>query len=181
MKIRSSVKKICEKCRVIRRRRKILVICENQKHKQSQKLKTDTFKILLKHMVVFATKTFKQTKRTKRKVQKGIVHIHSTYNNTLVTISTTQGGVVAWSSAGACGFRGARKRTPFAAKTAAENVAKMCLNQGIYEARVYVWGPGPGRETAIRGIYEAGLRVVLIRDITSLPHNGCRSPKRRRV
>ena len=132
-------------------------------------------------MVIFATKIFKQTKRTKRKVQKGIVHVHSTYNNTLVTVSTTQGGVVAWSSAGACGFRGARKSTPFAAKIAAENVAKTCLNQGIYEARVYVWGPGPGRETAIRGIYEAGLRVTLIRDITSLPHNGCRSPKRRRV
>lgn len=181
MKVRSSVKKICEKCRVIRRRRKILVICENQKHKQSQNLRIDIFKILLEPMVVFATKNFKQTKRTKRKVQKGIVHIHSTYNNTLVTISTTQGGVVAWSSAGACGFRGARKSTPFAAKTAAENVAKVCLNQGIYEARVYVWGPGPGRETAIRGIYEAGIRVSLIRDITSLPHNGCRSPKRRRV
>jgi small subunit ribosomal protein S11 len=109
------------------------------------------------------------------------VHIQATYNNTLVTISTIQGGVFAWSSAGACGFRGARKSTPFAAKIAAENATKSCLEQGMLEARVYVWGPGPGRETAIRGIYEAGLRVTLIRDITSLPHNGCRAPKRRRV
>lgn len=132
-------------------------------------------------MVIFTTKVFNKKKRTKRKVQKGVVHIHATYNNTLVTISTVQGGVVAWSSAGACGFRGARKSTPFAAKTAAENAAKICLDQGMSEARVYVWGPGPGRETAIRGIYEAGIRVTLIRDITSIPHNGCRSPKRRRV
>jgi small subunit ribosomal protein S11 len=182
MKVRSSVKKICGKCRVIRRHRKIIVICENQKHKQTQGLALDVFKILIKFMVVFTTKkNLSPAKRPKRKVQKGIVHIQSTYNNTLVAISTIQGGVLAWSSAGACGFRGARKSTPFAAKTAAENVAKICLDQGMYEARVYVWGPGPGRETAIRGIYEAGLRVTLIRDISSLPHNGCRSPKRRRV
>ena len=127
------------------------------------------------------SKTFNRGKRIKQKVKKGIVHIQATYNNTLVTISTIQGGVVSWSSAGACGFRGARKSTPFAAKIAAENATKKCLEQGILEARVYVWGPGPGRETAIRGIHEAGLRVTLIRDITSLPHNGCRAPKRRRV
>jgi len=120
-------------------------------------------------------------KKTKRKIPKGVVHIQATYNNTIVTISTPQGGVVAWSSAGACGFRGARKSTPFAAKTAAEAAAKKGLEQGRREARVYVWGPGPGRETAIRGVHDAGLRVTLIRDITSLPHNGCRAPKRRRV
>jgi small subunit ribosomal protein S11 len=120
-------------------------------------------------------------KRTKQKVQKGIVHIQATYNNTLVTISTIQGGVLAWGSAGSCRFRGARKSTPFAAKIAAETTAKQCFERGIRETRVYVWGPGPGREIAIRGIYEAGIRVTLIRDITSLPHNGCRSPKRRRV
>lgn len=125
--------------------------------------------------------TASAAKKVKRKVPKGIVHIQATYNNTLVTISTPQGGVVSWSSAGACGFRGARKSTPFAAKTAAEAAAKKSLEQGMREARVYVWGPGPGRETAIRGIHEAGLRVTLIRDITSLPHNGCRAPKRRRV
>lgn len=119
--------------------------------------------------------------RTKKKVQKGIVHVQATYNNTLVTISTIQGGVLAWSSAGACGFRGARKSTPFAAKTAAENVAQKCLELGIREARVYIWGPGPGRDAAVRGIYDIGLRVILIRDITTLPHNGCRAPKRRSV
>jgi small subunit ribosomal protein S11 len=132
-------------------------------------------------MVNFALRTLNRGKRTKQKVRKGIVHIQATYNNTLITISTTQGGVLAWSSSGACGFRGARKSTPFAAKAAAEVAAKKCLEQGIREVRVYVWGPGPGRETAIRGINEAGLRVILIRDITSLPHNGCRAPKRRRV
>lgn len=132
-------------------------------------------------MLNFNLKISTQRKRIKRKVQKGVVHIQSTYNNTLVTISTVQGGVLFWSSAGACGFRGARKSTPFAAKTAAENAAKKCLEQGIREVRVYVWGPGPGRETAIRGVHEAGLRVTLIRDITSLPHNGCRAPKSRRV
>jgi small subunit ribosomal protein S11 len=132
-------------------------------------------------MVNSISRTFNQKKRVKQKVQKGIVHIQATYNNTLITISTIQGGVLVWNSSGACGFRGARKSTPFAAKTASEIAAKKCLEYGIREVRVYVWGPGPGRETAIRGINEAGLRVTLIRDITSLPHNGCRSPKRRRV
>jgi small subunit ribosomal protein S11 len=127
------------------------------------------------------TKSFEQRKNIKRKVQKGIVHIQATYNNTLVTISRIHGGVLAWSSAGACGFRGARKSTPFAAKVAAENAAKKCLEKGMREARVYISGPGPGRETAIRGIHEAGIRVTLIRDISSLPHNGFRAPKRRRV
>jgi small subunit ribosomal protein S11 len=126
-------------------------------------------------------KTPNQIKRIKRKVQKRIVHVRATYNNTLVTAVTMQGGVLSWSSAGACGFRGARKSTAFAAKVAAERVTKKCLEQGVREAHVYIFGPGPGRETAIRGIYEAGLRVTLIRDITSLPHNGCRAPKRRRV
>jgi small subunit ribosomal protein S11 len=136
---------------------------------------------MLIFMVNLTLRTLSRGKRVKQKVRKGIVHIQATYNNTLITISTTQGGVLAWSSSGACGFRGARKSTPFAAKVAAEVAAKKCLEQGMREVRVYVWGPGPGRETAIRGINEAGLRVILIRDITSLPHNGCRSPKRRRV
>lgn len=127
------------------------------------------------------SKTFNRTKRVKRKLQKGIVHIRSTYNNTLITVRTAQGGVFSWRSAGACGFRGTRKSTPFAAKTAAEIATKKCMEQGIREARVYVWGPGVGRETAIRGVHETGVRVTLIRDITSLPHNGCRAPKRRRV
>ena len=177
MKVRSSVKKMCGKCRLVRRRNKVLVICDKVKHKQRQRL--HLFKIFF--MINFVLRAFNQGKRTKQKVRKGIVHIQATYNNTLVTISIIRGGVIAWSSSGACGFRGARKSTPFAAKTAAEIAAKKCLEQGIREVRVYVWGPGPGRETAIRGINEAGLRVVLIRDITSLPHNGCRAPKRRRV
>lgn len=179
MKVRSSVKKSCDKCRVIRRRGKILVICENPKHKQRQ----GSILFLRKYftMVTSTLKISKRRRQTKRKVQKGIVYVQATYNNTLVTITTVQGGVLSWSSAGICGFLGARKRTPFAAKVAADTVAKKCLAQGIRETRVYVWGVGPGRETAIRGIYEAGLRVTLIRDITSLPHNGCRPPSRRRV
>jgi small subunit ribosomal protein S11 len=179
MKVRSSVKKMCGGCRLIRRHNKVLVICSNVKHKQRQGLNLSRFNVYF-FMVNFTSRTF-QIQRNQQKVRKGIVHIQATYNNTLITISTTQGGVLAWSSSGACGFRGARKSTPFAAKTAAEIAAKKCLERGIREVRVYVWGPGPGRETAIRGINEVGLRVVLIRDITSVPHNGCRSPKRRRV
>jgi small subunit ribosomal protein S11 len=132
-------------------------------------------------MAIFILRSCNRRKRTKQNVQRGIVHIQATYNNTVITISSVHGGVVAWSSAGACGFRGARKSTPFAAKTASEVAARKCLEQGMREVRVYVWGPGPGRETAIRGIHEVGLRVTLIRDITSLPHNGCRAPKRRRI
>ena len=126
-------------------------------------------------------KTINPLGRIKLKVQKGIIHVQATYNNTLLTITSIEGRVLACSSAGSCGFRGTRKRTPFAAKIAAGNVTKKCLEQGIRKAHVYVWGPGPGRETSIRGIYEVGIRVTVIRDITSLPHNGCRAPKRRRV
>jgi small subunit ribosomal protein S11 len=120
-------------------------------------------------------------KRTGRKVQKGIVYIRSTYNNTTVTVSIVQGGVMNRSSSGACGFRGARKGAPFAAKTAVISAAKKCFDRGIREARVYAWGPGPGREIAIRRVRDVGIRVTIIRDITSFPHNGCRVPKRRRV
>jgi small subunit ribosomal protein S11 len=118
---------------------------------------------------------------SKKKVLKGIVTIRSTYNNTIVTISTVHGDVLAWSSAGICGFRGAQKSTPFAANLIAQTAAKKSIERGVRDVRVYVSGPGPGRETAIRGVYEAGLSVTLIRDLTSLPHNGCRAPKRRRV
>jgi small subunit ribosomal protein S11 len=120
-------------------------------------------------------------KRSKRKVPKGIVSIQATFNNTIVTVSTLDGEVLAWSSAGACGFKGARKSTPFAAKTAAEMAAKMSMEQGMREAQVLVKGPGAGRETAIRGLQESGLDITLIRDITAIPHNGCRPPKKRRV
>jgi len=122
-----------------------------------------------------------QTHFNKYKVRKGVIHIRSTYNNTLVTISTIQGEIISWSSAGICGFRGARKRTPFAAKVATETVVKNSLHKGIQDVRIYISGPGPGRERAIRRVYETGFRVILIRDITSLAHNGCRPPKRRWV
>ena len=120
-------------------------------------------------------------KKIKRKIPKGLVHIQASFNNTIITITNSKGDVVAWSSAGACGFKGARKGTPFAAKTAAELAAKQSVDQGMKEAKVMVKGPGPGRETAIRGLQEAGLLITLIRDITPIPHNGCRPPKKRRI
>nr|YP_009367644.1 ribosomal protein S11 [Pseudocharacium americanum]YP_009367733.1 ribosomal protein S11 [Ignatius tetrasporus]ARK14606.1 ribosomal protein S11 [Pseudocharacium americanum]ARK14695.1 ribosomal protein S11 [Ignatius tetrasporus] len=120
-------------------------------------------------------------KKSKIKIPKGIVHIQSSFNNTIVTITNLKGQVISWSSSGACGFKGARKGTPFAAKTAAETAAKQSIDQGMKQAQVMVKGPGAGRETAIRGLQEAGLHITLIRDITSIPHNGCRPPKKRRV
>lgn len=120
-------------------------------------------------------------KKVKRKIPKGIVHIQASFNNTIITVTNLKGEVIAWSSAGACGFKGARKGTPFAAKTAAEIAAKQSIDQGMKEAKVMVKGPGPGRETAIRGLQEAGLLINLIRDITPIPHNGCRPPKKRRI
>ena len=117
----------------------------------------------------------------KRKVSKGVVHIKATFNNTIVSITDPKGEVISWSSAGACGFKGARKGTPFAAQTAAENAAKKSLDQGMRQVEIVVTGPGAGRETAIRSIQAAGLGISLIRDITPVPHNGCRPPKKRRV
>jgi small subunit ribosomal protein S11 len=120
-------------------------------------------------------------KKTKRKVPKGVVHIQASFNNTIITITTLKGDVISWCSSGVCGFKGARKGTPFAAKTAATTAAKQSIAQGMRQAKVMVKGPGPGRETAIRGLQEAGLRITAIRDITSIPHNGCRPPKKRRI
>jgi small subunit ribosomal protein S11 len=120
-------------------------------------------------------------RRLKRKIPKGVVHIQASFNNTIVTITDPAGGVLAWSSAGACGFRGAKKGTPFAAQTAADTAIRQCLDQGMRQADVIVQGPGNGREPAIRALQLAGLGVSLIRDITSVPHNGCRPPKKRRV
>ena len=111
----------------------------------------------------------------------GIAHIRSTFNNTIVTISDRQGNVLAWSSAGNQGFKGSRKGTPFAAGMAAEAAARAAMEHGVREIEVYVKGPGAGRETAIRSLQAAGLDVSLIRDVTPIPHNGCRPPKRRRV
>lgn len=127
----------------------------------------------------------KEKTKTKRKEKKnvlqGVVHIQSTFNNTIVTSTDPQGNVVAWSSAGACGFKGARKGTPFAAQSAAEDVAKKSIENGMRSVRVLVSGPGGGRETAIRALQVAGLEITLIKDVTPIPHNGCRPPKRRRV
>lgn len=111
-----------------------------------------------------------------------MVHIQSTFNNTIVSITNLKGKLLAWSSAGACGFKGARKSTPFAAKTAGEKAGRKSLdNGGLKQVKVMVKGPGPGRETAIRGLIDAGLQLTLIRDITGVPHNGCRPPKKRRI
>lgn len=117
----------------------------------------------------------------KGKLPKGVVHIQSTFNNTIVTITNLKGKVISWSSAGGCGFKGARKSTPFAAKKAAETAARQSIDRGLKQAKVMVKGAGPGRETAIRGLIDAGLHLTLIRDITGVAHNGCRPPKKRRV
>lgn len=130
-------------------------------------------------MVKPIRKTNKKVKMAK--VPKGVVHIQSTFNNTIVTITNFKGEVISWASAGAVGFKGARKSTPFAAKTAAETAARQSMDKGLKQAKVLIKGAGPGRETAIRGLLEAGLKISLIRDITAIPHNGCRPPKKRRV
>jgi small subunit ribosomal protein S11 len=120
-------------------------------------------------------------KKGKRMVSEGVVHIHSTFNNTIVTITDTVGGVVAWASAGSVGFKGSRKGTPFAAQLAAESAAKKAADFGMRTVQVLVKGPGGGREPALRSLQAAGFSVTMIRDVTPIPHNGCRPPKRRRV
>jgi len=117
----------------------------------------------------------------KKNVYHGIAHIQSTFNNTIVTITDQEGDVIAWSSAGAVGFKGTRKGTPFAAQMAAEDAARKAMEHGMRRIDVYVKGPGPGRETAIRSLQAVGLEVSMIKDVTPIPHNGCRPPKRRRV
>ncbi|MGC8832818.1 MAG: 30S ribosomal protein S11 [Armatimonadota bacterium] len=117
----------------------------------------------------------------KKNVYHGIAHIQSTFNNTIVTITDQEGDVIAWSSAGAVGFKGTRKGTPFAAQMAAEDAARKAMEHGMRKIDVYVKGPGPGRETAIRSLQAVGLEVSMIKDVTPIPHNGCRPPKRRRV
>ncbi|MDI9490028.1 MAG: 30S ribosomal protein S11 [Clostridiaceae bacterium] len=120
-------------------------------------------------------------RRQRKNVANGQAHIHSSFNNTIVTITDLQGNVIAWSSAGAQGMRGSRKGTPFAAQLASETAAKAAADQGMQTVEVYVKGPGSGRESAIRALDTAGLEVVLIKDVTPIPHNGCRPPKRRRI
>lgn len=120
-------------------------------------------------------------KKVKRNILNGTAHIQTTFNNTIVTITDPSGGVIAWSSAGSLGFKGSRKGTPFAAQMASETAAKKAMEMGLKQVDVYVKGPGAGRETAIRALQAAGLEITLIKDVTPVPHNGCRPPKRRRV
>src|SRR5690625_1548381 len=128
-----------------------------------------------------ARKTNTRRRRVRRNIEAGHAHIHSTFNNTIVTISDLQGNVIGWSSAGALGFRGSRKSTPYAAQMAAETAAKSALETNMKTLEVSVKGPGAGREAAIRSLQAAGLEITAIRDVTPVPHNGCRPPKRRRV
>ena len=128
-----------------------------------------------------AKKGATRKRRERKNIDRGAVHIQSTFNNTIVTISDTQGNTVSWASAGEMGFRGSRKSTPFAAQTAAETAAKIAMEHGMTTVEVYVKGPGQGREAAIRALQTAGLEVTMIKDVTPIPHNGCRPPKRRRV
>lgn len=120
-------------------------------------------------------------RKVKKNVPEGVAHIKSTFNNTMVTITDMQGNALSWASAGQLGFRGSRKSTPFAAQEAAETAAKKAIDQGLKTVEVYVKGPGSGRESAIRSLQAAGLEVTMIKDVTPIPHNGCRPPKRRRV
>ena len=123
-----------------------------------------------------------RTKRRERKnIESGVAHIKSTFNNTIITITDPKGNAISWASAGGVGFKGSRKSTPFAAQIAAENAAKDAMDHGMKLVEVMVKGPGTGREAAIRSLQAAGLEVSLIKDVTPIPHNGCRPPKRRRV
>lgn len=120
-------------------------------------------------------------RRERKNIESGAVHIQSTFNNTIVTITDVQGNAISWASAGGLGFRGSRKSTPFAAQTAAETAAKAAQEHGLKSVEVFVKGPGSGREAAIRALQSAGLEVRMIKDVTPIPHNGCRPPKRRRI
>lgn len=126
-------------------------------------------------------KVVRNKKKVSKKVINGVAHIRSTFNNTIVTIADTEGNVLSWASAGGLGFRGSRKSTPFAAQMAAEEATKAAMEHGLKQVEVYVKGPGAGREAAIRALQAAGLEVNSIKDVTPIPHNGCRPPKRRRV
>jgi small subunit ribosomal protein S11 len=120
-------------------------------------------------------------KRVKKNIATGVAHIHSTFNNTIITITDPSGNTLAWSSAGSMGFKGSRKNTPFAAQLAAEDAAKKAMEHGVRTIGVFVKGPGAGREAALRSLQASGFKITLIRDVTPIPHNGCRPPKRRRV
>ena len=130
---------------------------------------------------VAAKKTTIRKRRERKNIERGAVHIQSTFNNTIVTITDTQGNAISWASAGEMGFRGSKKSTPFAAQTAAEKAANAAKEHGLKSVEVYVKGPGAGREAAIRALQAVGLEVKMVKDVTPIPHNGCRPPKRRRV
>jgi small subunit ribosomal protein S11 len=125
--------------------------------------------------------TTRVRKREKKNIEQGIAHIRSTFNNTMISITDRHGNAISWASAGTAGFKGSRKSTPFAAQQAAENAARAAIEHGVKEVECYVKGPGAGREAAIRALQAAGLEVSAIKDVTPIPHNGCRPPKRRRV
>ena len=130
---------------------------------------------------MLSKKKIATTKKAKLKIVTGVVHINSTFNNTIVTITDVKGNTISWSSAGATGFKGARKGTPFAAQTASESATATAVSLGLKTVEIFVKGQGSGRETAIRAVKNGGLEILAIRDITSVPHNGCRQPKKRRV
>ncbi|MDL2287262.1 30S ribosomal protein S11 [Eubacteriales bacterium OttesenSCG-928-G02] len=126
-------------------------------------------------------KTISRKRRVKKNIERGAAHIRSSFNNTIVTLTDTQGNALSWASSGELGYRGSRKSTPFAAQMAAEHAAKAAMEHGLKSVEVYVKGPGQGREAAIRALQVAGLEISSIKDVTPIPHNGCRPPKRRRI
>ncbi len=128
-----------------------------------------------------AVKKVVKKRRERKNVEKGAAHINATFNNTIITITDVQGNAISWASAGELGFKGSRKSTPFAAQSAAETAAKAAMEHGMKTVEVYVKGPGSGRESAIRALAAVGLDITMIKDVTPIPHNGCRPPKRRRV
>ena len=132
-------------------------------------------------MAKVVKKATRTRRRDRKNIEKGAAHIRSSFNNTIVTITDTAGNAISWASAGGLGFRGSRKSTPFAAQSAAETAAKAAMDHGMKTVEVYVKGPGAGREAAIRALEATGLTVTMIKDVTPIPHNGCRPPKRRRV
>ena len=132
-------------------------------------------------MAAKAGKKVIKRRRERKVVEKGAAHIRSSFNNTMVTITDTKGNAISWASSGGLGFRGSRKSTPFAAQSAAETAARAAMEHGLKSVEVFVKGPGSGREAAIRALQTAGLEVTMIKDVTPIPHNGCRPPKRRRV
>ena len=128
-----------------------------------------------------AVKKVVKKRRERKNVEKGVAHIRSTFNNTIVTITDVHGNAISWGTAGEMGFKGSKKSTPYAAQTAAEHAAKLAVDHGMKTVEVLVRGPGAGRESAIRALATAGLEITMIKDVTPIPHNGCRPPKRRRV